>query len=76
MIDRSRWYNTPVAKRGRNYNYCCIHQTLGVMPAIQAGPSGRVRKIEELVRLLETAEAKVIANGALKCGKYKAKASD
>jgi hypothetical protein len=36
------------------YNFCRIHQTLRVTPAMEAGISTHVWTIEELVRLLDT----------------------
>jgi hypothetical protein len=36
------------------YNFCRIHQTLRVTPAMEAGISTHVWSIEELVGLLET----------------------
>jgi hypothetical protein len=53
-----------------HYNYCRAHQTLRVTPAMASGLSGHVWEIEELVGLLESDEAKQIANGAMKRGKY------
>jgi len=54
-----------------HYNFYRIHQTLRVTPAMQAGLSDHVWEIEELVGLLEADEAKMIANGAMKRGKYR-----
>jgi hypothetical protein len=56
-----------------HYNYCRVHQTLRVTPAMEAGLSDHVWEIDELVGLLEADEAKLIANGAMKRGKYKSK---
>jgi IS1 family transposase len=56
-----------------HYNFCRIHQTLRVTPAMQAGLSDHVWEIEELVGLLESDEAKMIANGAMKRGSYQKK---
>jgi hypothetical protein len=56
-----------------HYNFCRVHQTLRVTPAMEAGLSDHVWEIEELVGLLEADEAKMIANGAMKRGTYKAK---
>jgi hypothetical protein len=36
-----------------HYNFCRIHKTLRVTPAMEAGLSHHVWEIEELVRLLE-----------------------
>ena len=35
------------------YNYCRIHQTLGVTPAMEAGISNQVWEISELIELLK-----------------------
>lgn len=53
-----------------HYNFCRIHQTLRMTPAMAAGISGKVWKIEDLVALLDKAEADKIASGAMKRGKY------
>ncbi|MBA2537292.1 MAG: hypothetical protein H0V20_07685 [Actinobacteria bacterium] len=49
-----------------HYNYCRKHQTLGTSPAVAAGVADRVWKIEDIIDLLEAAEATPI-----KCGSYK-----
>jgi hypothetical protein len=36
-----------------HYNYCRIHQTLRVTPAMQAGLTDRVWELEELVKLID-----------------------
>ena len=36
-----------------HYNYCRVHQTLRVTPAMQAGLTDHVWEIEELVRLID-----------------------
>jgi hypothetical protein len=53
-----------------HYNFCRIHQTLRVTPAMQAGLTDHVWELEELVGLLEADEAKAIENGAMKRGSY------
>lgn len=40
------------------YNFCRVHQTLRVTPAMEAGLSDRVWSVEELVELLPKPEAK------------------
>jgi hypothetical protein len=35
-----------------NYNFCRIHQTLRVTPAMEAGISNHVWSLEEIVNLL------------------------
>ena len=57
-----------------HYNFCRIHQTLRVTPAMQAGLTDQVWEIEELVGLLEADEVKAIENGAMKRGAYNKKA--
>lgn len=54
-----------------HYNFCRVHQTLHVTPAMEAGLADHVWEIEELAALLEAAEQKAIANGAMKRGKYR-----
>ena len=39
------------------YNFCRVHQTLRVTPAMEAGVSDHVWTLEEVVSLLETKEA-------------------
>jgi hypothetical protein len=41
-----------VALHFMHYNYCRIHQTLRVTPAMQAGLTDHVWELEELVGLL------------------------
>ncbi len=59
-----------------HYNFCRIHKTLRVTPAMQAGLSSHVWEIEELAALVEAEEQKTISSGALKRGKYKTKISE
>jgi IS1 family transposase len=40
------------------YNFCRVHQTLRVTPAMQSGLSDHVWSLEELLALLESAESK------------------
>lgn len=35
------------------YNYCRVHRTLRVTPAMQAGLTDHIREIEELVNLID-----------------------
>lgn len=53
------------------YNYCRVHQTLRVTPAMEAGLTDHVWGIEEFVALLEEKELAAIAAGALKRGTYR-----
>jgi hypothetical protein len=48
------------------YNFCRVHQTLRVTPAMEAGLSDHVWSVEELVSLMPEPEAK-------KRGPYKKK---
>jgi len=41
------------------YNFCRIHQTLRVTPAMEAGLSNNVWTIEELVKLLKYEESPI-----------------
>jgi len=58
-----------------HYNFCRVHQTLRVTPAMEAKLTDHVWEVEELVGLLEADEAKMIANGAMKRGPYQKKNS-
>ena len=44
-----------------HYNSCKIHQTLRVIPAMEAGLTDHVWSVEELVPQLETERQKQIA---------------
>lgn len=44
-----------------HYNFCRIHKTLRVTPAMAAGLSFHVWSMDDLVRLLETQESKKAA---------------
>ena len=43
------------------YNFCRVHQTLRVTPAMEAGLSDHVWSLEELVGLLEQKASEVAA---------------
>jgi hypothetical protein len=45
-----------IALHFMHYNFCRIHQTLRVTPAMEAGISDHVWSIEEIVGLLNTAK--------------------
>lgn len=47
----------------RRHNFCRVHKTLGTTPAVAAGVADRVWKIEDIVALLEAAEATPIRRG-------------
>jgi len=46
-------HEAAIALHYMHYNYCRVHQTLRVTPAMEAGISDHVWSIEELVQLLE-----------------------
>lgn len=47
-----------IAPYAFHYNFCKIHKTLRVTPAMEAGITDHVWEIEEIVALLETKEKK------------------
>ncbi len=47
-----------------HYNFCRVHQTLGTTPAVAAGVADHVWKIDEIIALLEAAEATPIRRGS------------
>ncbi len=49
------------------YNFCRIHKTLRITPAMAAGVSDRLWEVEDIVSLIEAEEAKVVT----KRGSYK-----
>jgi len=51
-------HEAAVAQQFVHYNFCRVHQTLRVTPAMQAGLTGRVWEIADLIRLLDAAEKK------------------
>jgi hypothetical protein len=51
-------HEAAVALQFVHYNFCRVHQTLRVTPAMQAGLTGRVWEIADLIRLLDAAEKK------------------
>jgi IS1 family transposase len=65
-----------VAIHYMHYNFCRIHQTLRVTPAMEAGIADHVWEIEELVALLEDEERRMIESGSMKRGPYKKSDSD
>ena len=42
-----------VALHYMHYNFCRVHQTLRVTPAMEAGVSNHVWTVEEMVKLLD-----------------------
>ena len=49
-LENHRW---AVALHFMHYNFCRVHQTLRVTPAMEAGISGHVWSVQEIVALLE-----------------------
>jgi IS1 family transposase len=47
-----------------HYNFCRVHKTLGTTPAVAAGVSDHVWTLDELIGLLEEAEATPIRRGS------------
>jgi hypothetical protein len=47
-----------------HYNFCRVHKTLGTTPAVAAGVSDHVWKLDEMIALLENAEATKIRRGS------------
>jgi hypothetical protein len=56
-VDNLRW---SVALHFMHYNFCRVHQTLRVTPAMEAGIADHVWSIEEVVSLLDRS-AKIAA---------------
>lgn len=50
-----------VALHFMHYNFCRVHQTLRVTPAMEAGITGHVWSIEEVVQLIETKSDRKVA---------------
>jgi hypothetical protein len=57
-VDNLRW---AVALHFMHYNFCRIHQTLRVTPAMEAGIAEHVWSMDELAALLEAKTAKAVA---------------
>ncbi len=53
-----------VSLRFAHYNFCRVHQTLGTTPAVAAGVTDHVWTLDELIGLLEEAEATPIRRGS------------
>src|ERR1700722_10724437 len=52
-----------IALHYMHYNFCRVHQTLRVTPAMQAGLTSRVWDIEDLAALVEERELQAIEDG-------------
>ncbi len=59
-----------------HYNFCRVHQTLGTTPAVAAGVTDHVWKLNELIGLLEAAEATPIRRGSYNTSRKSPKISD
>lgn len=55
-----------VALHFAHYNYCRVHKTLGTTPAVAAGVADRAWTLDDLIGLLEAAEATPIKRGPYK----------
>jgi IS1 family transposase len=64
-------HRAAVAIHFMHYNFCRIHKTLRVTPAMEAGLANHVWEIEELVALLQTRERATIGTEANKRGPYR-----
>jgi hypothetical protein len=49
-----------------HYNFCRKHLTLKTTPAVAAGVTDRIWKVDDIIRLLEAAEATPIKRGSYK----------
>lgn len=65
-----------VALHFMHYNYCRVHQSLRVTPAMEAGLAKHVWGLDELVDLLEARERALIGTPANRRGPYQTKAKD
>jgi hypothetical protein len=50
------------------YNFCRIHKTLRVTPAMQAGVTERLWEVSDIVALVEAAEVKAPKRGRTRSG--------
>ena len=64
-----------VALNFMHYNFCRIHQTLRVTPAMAAGLTTKLWEIEDIIELVEAREREAIVKGELKRGKYQNKSA-
>jgi hypothetical protein len=55
-----------VALSAMYYNFCKIHKTLRITPAMEAGVSDRVWDVVDIVKLVEDAEPKPVKRGPYK----------
>lgn len=59
-----------------HFNYCRVHKTIRVTPAMEAGLTDHVWTLEELIGLLEKAEQASIGRAENKRGPYKGRVSN
>lgn len=64
-------HRAAVAIHFMHYNFCRIHKTLRVTPAMEAGLSNLVWELSELVALLEAKERATVGTEANKRGPYR-----
>lgn len=64
-----------VALHFMHYNFCRVHRSLRVTPAMEAGIANHVWEIADLVRLLEAKEQAAIEAGSMKRGAYRPRKS-
>ncbi|QYK47376.1 MAG: DDE-type integrase/transposase/recombinase [Phycisphaeraceae bacterium] len=65
-----------VAIHFMHYNFCRVHKTLRVTPAMEIGIADHVWELEELVGLLDAKELAPVGTDSNKRGPYKKKAKD
>jgi IS1 family transposase len=64
-------HEAAIALHFMHYNFCRIHKTLRVTPAMQAGVADHVWELEELVALVDAPLEAIIGTNANKRGPYK-----
>ncbi len=69
-------HRAAVAIHFMHYNFCRVHKTLRVTPAMEAGLADHVWELAELVGLLEAREQAIIGTAENKRGPYRVKDSD
>ena len=65
-----------VAIHFMHYNFCRVHKTLRVTPAMEAGLADHVWELSELVGLLEAREMAKVGTEANKRGRYRPRVKD
>ena len=59
-----------------HYNFCRVHQTLGTTPAVAAGVTDHVWTLDEMIALLEAAEATPTRRGSYQKTRARRKARE